>query len=162
MSLANCLLSNLVCSLSESLLKFSLTAASGFSDTTRILLHGGTTMTKINLNLPPQLGNSNPHCFCYCRQPVDNTLAYIVVVATFFHPPNTPGGLALQPELLGVNNSLYLDPTQLDKQSKKSNLNANWMYTLFIYFMCSYAFVLLVLSTTVTLCIAFLSEMIFP
>ena len=45
-SLANCLLSNLVCPLSENLLKFSLTAASGFSDTTRILLRGGNTMTK--------------------------------------------------------------------------------------------------------------------
>ena len=38
---------------------------------------------------------------------------------------------------------------------KKSTLNANWMYTLWIPFMCSSAFVLLVFSIIVTLCIAF-------
>ncbi len=85
-SLANYLLSILVCPLSENLLKFLLTAASGFSDTTRILLRGRNTMTKMNSNLPPWWGNSSPHCFCYCQQPVDNTLAYIVVVANFFQP----------------------------------------------------------------------------
>ncbi len=44
----------------------------------RILLHGGNTMIKWNSNLPPE-ASLNPHCFCYCRQPVDNTIiAYSV------------------------------------------------------------------------------------
>jgi hypothetical protein len=41
-------------------------------------------MIKLNSNLPPDEASLNPHCFCYCRQPVENTIiAYIVVMAIF-------------------------------------------------------------------------------
>ena len=61
----------------------------------------------------------------------------------------------------GVENIQFSNPTLLDKQSKKSTLNANWIYTLFIPFLCSSAFVLLVFIIIVTLCIAFQGAMSF-
>jgi hypothetical protein len=50
----------------------------------RILLHGGKPWPKRNSNLPPDEASSNPHCFCYCRRAVDNTIiTYIVCCGNF-------------------------------------------------------------------------------
>ena len=118
-------------------------------------------MIKQTSNLPPDEASSNPHCFCYCRQPVDNTIIAYIVVMAIFSPTQHSQRFGIAARTFGVENLPFLDPTQLDKQSKKSTLNANWMYTLFIPFMCSSAFVLLVFSIIVTLCIAFQGAMSF-
>ncbi len=74
----------------------------------RILLYGGNTMIKWNSNLPP-MGNSNPHCFCYCQRPVDNTIiAYIVVGAIFSPTHHLRFDLAAR--TFGVENLPFSDP----------------------------------------------------
>jgi hypothetical protein len=64
--------------------------------------------------------------------------------------------LALQPELLESKTYHFRTPHSLINRVKSPLWNANWMYTLFISFMCSSAFVLLlVFSITVTLWLCF-------
>ena len=66
-------------------MKFSLATASGFSGSTEFSCMAGNHDRKRNSNLPPNEASSNPHCFCYCRRAVDNTIiAYIVCCGNFF------------------------------------------------------------------------------
>ena len=65
-------------------MKFSLATASGFSGSTEFSCMAGNHDRKRNSNLPPDEASSNPHCFCYCRRAVDNTIiAYIVRCSNF-------------------------------------------------------------------------------
>jgi hypothetical protein len=68
---------------------------------------------KSNPELPPAVGQPDPHSFLDCCQLSSLAILtpqYIVIAAQFFYPPTTPGGLALQPELL-KSKLLFSDPT---------------------------------------------------
>ena len=108
----------------ENLLSFA--TASGFSGSTEFSCMAGNHDLKRNSNLPPGEASSNPHCFCYCRRAVDNTIiTYIVRCGNCFHPPTTPGGLASKPELLESKTYHFQTPHSLINRVK----SPLWMQT---------------------------------
>jgi len=126
-SLVKYYISILVCPAAGIFCEILITTASGFSGSTEFSCMAGKHETKKrNSNLSPDEASSNPHCFCYCRWAVDNTIiAYIVCCGNFFHPPTTPEGLASQPELLESKTYHFRTPHCLINRVK----SPLWMQT---------------------------------
>jgi hypothetical protein len=58
---------------------------------------------KRNSNLPPDEASSNPHCFCYCRRAVDNTIiAYLVCCGNFVLRPFQVNIVVMSPHHSGI------------------------------------------------------------
>ncbi len=136
-----------------------------FSDTSKFA-HGRNIMTKDwDLNFP-HAGQLNP-CSSFGLLPISiggntSTPIHCLLQLFYTHPPLLEVQTFSQ-NFLSQKHSIISDPTQLDKQIKKSTLNANWMSTLFIYCFFSSTLGLLVSSITATLCFALVqSAMSFP
>ncbi len=131
-SLIKYYISSLVCPRLENLPKILFHHSLRIFPIQRILLHGGNTMIKWNSNLPPDEASSNPHCFLLL--PTTRRQYYHHLHRChgdlFFHPPTTPRGLALQPELLDSKTYHFWTPHSLINRVK----SPIWECKLDVYF----------------------------